>query len=331
MDEPLGVLQAEGGETAADVIDALAPEWIQFPGYRLVVALLVIVLSVYLSKVLVRFLGRPIAQRFERGSVVRTILGGVRVLTIAVGVALAGSLLGLGIGDILLSTLVFSAVAGVILAPIVGNTINGVFVLADQPYEIGDMIELDDGTRGFVEDITIRYTKVFTVDNTFLVIPNGNMRERDVTNYSAEDERTRTTLDVIVTYESDVIEARRLMERAAKGVDAVVKGGPDIRIGTARYPARPQCLIADYGDDGILLRLRYWIQTPYKLPTVQSTVRTQIWRLFEDADVEIAYPHRHHIFDETSGRLPIELPNHDPASADSGTDLAEGESDGQNR
>jgi len=60
---------------------------------------------------------------------------------------------------------------------IVGSVISGVFLLADQPYEIGDMIELADrNQRGFVDDITLRYTKVFTLDNTFLVIPNGTIR-----------------------------------------------------------------------------------------------------------------------------------------------------------
>jgi len=85
---------------------------------------------------------------------------------------------------------------------------------------------------------------MFTMDNTFLVIPNGEMRNRDVVNYSAEDKRTRLALDVVVTYEGDVAEARRLIESAAREVDNVISGGPDIRIGGARYPASPTCYIA---------------------------------------------------------------------------------------
>ncbi|WP_245851596.1 mechanosensitive ion channel family protein, partial [Halorubrum persicum] len=198
-------------------------------------------------------------------------------------------------------TAVFSAVIGIILAPIVGNFINGVFILADQPFEIGDMIELENGTTGFVEDITIRYTKIFTLDNTFLVVPNGTMRERDVTNYSAEDERTRRTIDVLVTYESDVSEARRLIERAARDCEAVIDGGPDIRVGVARYTASPDCRIHEFGDDGVLLRLRYWVKKPYKLAKVQSDVNIRIRERVKDADVEMAYPHRHLVFDDTSG------------------------------
>jgi small-conductance mechanosensitive channel len=165
------------------------------------------------------------------------------------------------------------------------------------------MIELEDGTTGFVEDITIRYTKIFTVDNTFLVVPNGTMRERDVTNLSAEDERTRRSIDVLVTYESDIPEARRRIEHAARDCEAVIDGGPDIRIGVARYMAGPDCRLHEFGDNGILLRLRYWVKKPYKLAKVQSDVNTKIrQRLGDpDANVTMAYPHRHLVFDDTSG------------------------------
>jgi len=218
------------------------------------------------------------------------------------------SVWGLRITDIGLSVAVFSAVVGVVVAPIVGSFISGIFLLADQPYEIGDMIELDDSDqRGFVEDITLRHTKMFTMDNTFLVIPNGEMRNRDVINYSAEDPRTRLSLDLLVTYESDIPEARRLIERAARQVDNVIEGGPDIRVGAARYPASPTAYINEYADHGVLLTLRYWVTEPYKLLTARSRVQTNLWDSLEAADVEMAYPHSHLYFDETSGQMEVSM------------------------
>ncbi|MFR9705114.1 mechanosensitive ion channel domain-containing protein, partial [Aeromonas sanarellii] len=66
------------------------------------------------------------------------------------------------------------------------------------------MIEIiDTEQRGFIEDITLRYTKILTQENTILVMPNSTIRERDVINYSAEDERTLVTIDIGVTYEGD--------------------------------------------------------------------------------------------------------------------------------
>ncbi|WP_372909480.1 mechanosensitive ion channel family protein [Salinigranum sp.] len=297
--DPLVVLQAADEPTLADVL----PGWMQFPGWRLVVVVAILVIGAYASKYLVRLLGRPIARRFERQSVAQTALKGARVVTILLAGAFALNVVGIELGNIVLSVTVLSAVIGIVLAPIIGSAINGLFILADQPYEIGDMIELDDGRRGFVDDITLRYTKMFTLDNTFLVIPNSTIRDRDVVNFSAEDERTRLSLDVLVTYESDIDEARRLLEQAGSQCDMVIEGGPDIRIGSARYPAKPTAYIDQYADHGINLQLRYWAKKPYKLGTVRSRVLTNLGELLAEngQNVEMAYPHQHLVFDETSG------------------------------
>ncbi|MFB6105883.1 MAG: mechanosensitive ion channel family protein [Halobacteriaceae archaeon] len=270
-------------------------------------AVLALLAGWYAGRLLVQVFGRQVARRFERPSVTQMVLRFVRVGTFFLGVLLAMAALDLRVGDIVLSVTVFSAVLGIVLAPIVGSVVNGLFVLADQPYEIGDMIEFaDTGTRGFVEDITLRYTKVFTLDNTFLVIPNSSIRERDVINYSAEDERTRLSLQLLVTYEGDLDDAREMFEAAARDVDAVVEGGPDIRIGSARYPAAPTTYIDEYADHGVLLTLRYWAREPYRLLTVRSRVQTELWsRLEESDDVSVAYPHSHLVFDETSGEAQV--------------------------
>ncbi|MGQ4555312.1 mechanosensitive ion channel domain-containing protein [Halobellus sp. GM3] len=295
-----GVRSASGSELAAAV-----PQWLQFPGWRWVLAALIVAVGVVFSRYVVRLVGRSVARQFPRQSVAQTVLRLVRVGVVFVSTAVAAGVLGFELGDIVLSVTVFSAVLGIVLAPIVGSTINGLFILADQPYEIGDMIELEDGQRGFVDEITIRYTKLFTLDNTFLVIPNSVIRERLITNYSAEDERVRLALDVVVTYESDAAAARRLMRRAAADTAEVITGGPDIRVGSARYPARPTVLRAAFADDGVVLRLRYWVNKPYKIPTVESQIRTRISESFRESDagIEFAYPHRHLIFDDTSGTL----------------------------
>ena len=297
------LLQADRSPPGREIL----PDPFSVTGMEYLVALVALVAGIYLSKFLLRLLGRPIARQFARPSIAQTVLRGVRLSAIVLTLFFAGWLAGLTFPDIVLSVAVFSAVVGIILAPLVGSIINGLFVLADQPFEIGDMIELDDGTQGFVEDMTIRYTKIFTLDNTFLVVPNANIRDRDVTNYSAEDERTRLSLPLLITYESDLSQARRLMERAARRSDAVIDGGPDIRIGSARYPASPTCYVDEYADDGVLLTLRYWAKKPYRLISVRSEVQTNIWEALEDedVDVDVAYPHQHLIFDETSGRAEV--------------------------
>ena len=98
------------------------------------------------------------------------------------------------------------------------------------------------------------------------------------------------------------------MERAARDVDAVITGGPDIRIGSARYPAGPTCYVDEYADNGVLLTLRYWAKRPYKLLTIRSEVNERVWAAMdEEDDVTVAYPHQHHVFDDTSGRIDVRM------------------------
>jgi len=288
-------------------LEQQVPTWGSSPAWSFLVLVAFAALGYAVSRYVVRLLGRPIARRFRRQSVAQTVLRVVRLVITLFFILIGTGLVGLDLGNIVLSVTVFSAVVGIVLAPLVGSLINGLFLLADEPYEIGDMVELEDGTRGFVDDITIRYTKIFTLDNTFIVQPNDVIRDQRVTNFSAEDERARLSLEVLVTYESDIAAARDLVEEAAAGAEGIIRGGPDIRIGSARYPAAPTCYIDEFGDNGVLLTLRYWVERPYKLMTARSKVQTEIWNLLEerDVDVEMAYPHQHLVFDDTSGEAKV--------------------------
>lgn len=59
--------------------------------------------------------------------------------------------------------------------------------------------------------------------------------------------------------------------------------------------------IREFGDHGESLELRYWVKEPYYVPRVRSAIQERIWADLPDADVELAYPHAHLVFDETSG------------------------------
>jgi small-conductance mechanosensitive channel len=303
---PNGTVAETPGWVPAEVARLLSivPPW----AVDTVLAIVVLLIGYLVSRLLVRVLSRRIARRFRRPSITQMILRGIRAVVFLFALLTILGIYGFELADIALSVTVFTAVIGVILAPIVGSIISGMFLLADQPYEIGDMVELaDTGQYGFVEDITLRYTKIFTLDNTFLVVPNGTIRGRDVVNYSAEDSRTRESLDLLVTYESDIERTRELVRDAARRVDGVIEGGPEIRLGAARYPAAPRCYIAEYADHGVLLRLRYWLKEPYWLLRRRSEIQSKIWTAIQDEDVEIAYPHQHQVFDETSGSMAVEL------------------------
>lgn len=295
-----------------DVVQSILPDQIPEILIELGLAIIVFIIGWYLSKLVVQLAARTVARRIERPSLTRTALRGVRMSVLLVTLVIIAGILGVGGTEILLSVTVISAIIAIVLAPIVGSFINGIFILTDRPYEIGDMIEVtDEGHRGFVEDITIRYTKIFTLENTYIVIPNSEIHTRDVINYSAADERTRVSVQFEITYESDLESARTAAERATRSVDSVIAGGPNIRIGSARYTAAPTCDIIEYADHGVILQVRFWVKQPYKLTLARSAVQERIRNSYAELDVEFAYPHTHHVFDATSGTAQVAISNSD--------------------
>lgn len=304
-----------GSEAPRTVID-----WLQLPGVNVLAALAVILVGWSLSGLLASALRGNVNRRFRRRSVANLVLRSVRAVVIVGALFVALPVLGFGAGNLLLSVTVISAAVGVVLAPLAQGFISGVFVLINRPYEIGDMVEIaDQEQRGYVDDITLRYTRIVTLDNTFILIPNETITGRDIVNLSGEDERTRVSLEFTVTYEGDLQEARRLSEQAVSGIDGVISGGPEIKIGSFRYPSRPRAFIAEFADNGILIDLRFWVRRPYLPLEMRSKVHENLWEAFEDADVEIPYPHTHLVFDETSGQAQVAIEGEQPlAGTDTG-------------
>ncbi|XVH33326.1 hypothetical protein ACNS7O_15085 (plasmid) [Haloferacaceae archaeon DSL9] len=140
-------------------------------------------------------------------------------------------------------------------------------------------------------------------------IPNSTIREKNIINYSVSDERTRVSIDFTVTYEGNLKEARERIERATKRVNGVIEGGPGIPMSGTKYPAEPKAFIAEFGDHGIRLDLRFWVKKPYLPIEMRSKIHESVWKELEGADVAMAYPHTHVVFDETSGRARIAVDN----------------------
>ncbi|TYT60506.1 mechanosensitive ion channel family protein [Natrialba swarupiae] len=303
----------------ADVVDVLELSWL--------LAGLAVVAAWYGSKFLTDRLRPRLEERVLRPTTANAVLLIVRIGIVCYAFVPFAGLLGFRPQNVLLSFTVLSLVLGAVLAPVGRSYVSGLFILVNRPYEVGDMIELvDREERGYVDDISLGYTRIYALDNSFLVIPNETMRERDVRNRSAEDERNRLSLEVCVTYEGDLERACSLLERSARRVDGVIEGGPPIRIGRSRFPAGPTAFVREFADHGILIDLKLWTEEPYLPLKVRSAVHRNAWNAFEGEDVEIAYPHTHHVFDETSGRARVafEPPDGEPSERSGDTSGLEG-------
>lgn len=272
---------------------------------KTILAIIVLYIGIRISKWAVQVSGRPIAKTLRNPSAIKMVLKTIRyiilLLTLLVILGIYGiwvdmTALGLSVG-------IASVVLGIILAPIFTRYLAGIFIVSDRPYTVGDFIEiLDANIIGYVEEIEWRCTKIKTVDNKIVVAPNVNMIDKNIINYSAEDLRVRVEVPVTITYESDFELAKKIMSETTLSVEGVVKEG-SLSIMGVEYYLSPKALVLKFGDNGIEMILRYWMERPYKPKIVQDEVMSRVFKAFKENNIGIPYPHRHVLFDESTSKF----------------------------
>jgi small-conductance mechanosensitive channel len=161
----------------------------------------------------------------------------------------------------------------------IGDAIAGFIILADQPFRIGDRIEIQGvDTWGDVVEIGMRTTKIRTRDNRMVIVPNSIIGKNQVINYTYPDPRYRIETHVNVAYGTDIEIVRRVITHAVRQVDDVL-------------PDRPvDVLYLEMGDWAMVFRVRWWIETYADTRRVIDRVHTALQGALDEAGIESPYP-----------------------------------------
>src|SRR6185369_4813829 len=127
------------------------------------------------------------------------------------------------------------------------NMISGFTLMLDQPFRIGDRIQLSGGQIGDVQDIGLRSTKIKTLDNQLLIIPNSDLCNTILTNQAFPDTRAKARINLGVAYGSDVDQVKTLLVATALEVDEVL-----------RDPG-PEAYFASFGESALQMALFFWV------------------------------------------------------------------------
>jgi len=161
------------------------------------------------------------------------------------------------------------------------NLFSGVFILADRPYKMGDYVNLESGERGRVTHIGIRSTRILTRDDIEVTVPNGVIGNAKVVNESGGPQRRiRIRLDVQCTYEANLEKVIEVLIEVAQAQEKVCD-----------YPT-PMIRIQGFGESGIDLQLRGWIDEPQDRGLTKHLLYMEIHKAFKEHDLEIPYPKR---------------------------------------
>lgn len=164
---------------------------------------------------------------------------------------------------------------------IINNFISGWILMWERPIRIGDFLEVD-GTRGKVEAINTRSTRIRRVDGVHLLIPNSKLLENTVVNWTLIDRVTRSSVKVGVAYGSPVKKVAELIMQATKEQPEVLEDpGPTV-------------IFDDFGDNALVFEVFFWIHATVDrdLRVIRSNIRFKLDELLAHEGIVIAFPQR---------------------------------------
>ena len=261
---------------------------------QVLLTLLVLALGFALIKFVQRVLGRQMGKAEVDPNVAQTIQ---RVVFWALLVLLFITALGMLRIPITALAFISGAVAigiGFGAQNIINNLISGWILMSERPVRIGDFVELDDRNRGTVETIGNRSTRIRRIDGVHLLVPNSQMLERMVINWTLVDRKFRTTVRVGVVYGSPVRLVEQLLYQAVRDQQEALAEPP------------PIVVFEDFGDNALIFDVYFWCeaQAERELRMIRSDIRFRIDELCREHDIVIAFPQRDvHLYAKT----PIEI------------------------
>lgn len=157
----------------------------------------------------------------------------------------------------------------------------GFMIMIDQPFGIGDRIELlDIDTWGDVTEVGLRSTRILTRDNRMVSVPNSVIGKGLIVNYSDPSTVYRVETHIGIAYGTDIEFARQVMIEAIKAEEWVMK------------EKLIEALLLEFGESALIFRVRCWIEHYVETRRVIDKMNTALYKALNKAEIKIAMPQR---------------------------------------
>lgn len=204
------------------------------------------------------------------------------------GILVAGVMFALSVAGVNLSSLAVFAGAigigvGLGLQGVVKEFVSGIFLIFDRMISIGDYVELEEGVRGAVVEIGPRATRIRTNDNINVLVPNSQLIEKPVTNWTLKGDTRRIHIPFSVAYGADRNLVRETVLAAAKASPFTLPETDE---------RKSQVWLVAFGESGLDFELLVWpTQAAVKRPAAMHAAYTwAIAEALDQAGIEIPFP-----------------------------------------
>lgn len=212
-----------------EVLRKKATELVVLYTPKVIAAILILIIGFSLVKILIKMIDRILKKSkvdLSLHSFMKSILDVLLKVTVVIT---AASTLGVKTATFVAILSTIGLAIGLAIKDSLSNLAGGVLLLSFRPFNVGDYIEAK-GKAGTVKRIEILYTYINTPDNKRIVIPNGQLANTEITNYTAENER-RVDLTFSLAYDCDMDELKTLLTDILNNYEHVLKiPSPEIRV-----------------------------------------------------------------------------------------------------
>jgi small-conductance mechanosensitive channel len=177
-----------------------------------------------------------------------------------------------------------AVVIGLALQSTLSNFFSGIHLISDRPIDVGDYIEVDDHAKGVVEDIGWRSTRIRTLTDNLLIIPNGKLSESNITNFSKPKQDMLLWVPCGVAYESDLKKVEKIALEVAKSIQQTVDG--------AVKEFEPAFRYREFGDSNINFITILRVNDPLKRFVIKNEFIKELKERFDKEKIEISWPIR---------------------------------------
>ena len=245
-----------------------------------IVAILIFYLSFRLSKAFERTAKSRLEKvPFLDTTRTNTISMLIRYTIIVVGVLVAFAIVNIDFTTLKVLIGALGVGIGFGLREIVNNLISGFILLSDKTIVHNDLIEVN-GLLGKVESVGIRTTIIKTFNNVEVIVPNTNLVNNELINYTHSDPIIRIDVPIGVSYNSDPIKVKEVLIKNLSKLEYVLEN-PEVTV-----------FFNDFGESSLDFQVSVWTDNALKKKVIESEARYAIWEALKENNIVIPFPQR---------------------------------------
>lgn len=218
---------------------------------------------------------KNLTVRFTQ-NIIRTV-----IILVAVIWVLVSSSATTDIGKVLFQgTAILGAVVGLAAQPVLGDFFSGIAITINQPFEIGDRLELENGIVGVVKDITPRHVVLLGMDGIEIIIPNSKINALVITNTSHGNFRS-VQMSFNVAYGTDIEKATEIVRNVIIESEYTEPSWKDKEYGPVYFTS--------FADSSLILKTTVYYKSSTSIALGTTDINKRVQKAFDEAGIEIPF------------------------------------------